>query len=331
MKLSNIFSVQIKDSRLIITFFNKTLKTRYSAKKKIELLKEEIKLRNEKLLYKIHKYLPAEKRPEALCDWYFEQTGKNLNLKNPKTFNEKIQWSKLYDTTPLKTLLADKYLVRQYVKDKIGEEYLINLYGVWDNFDDIDFDILPETFVLKCNHGSGYNIIVKDKAKFDKADAKRKIDAWMAEDYAFRYGFEMQYSDIPKKIIAEQYIQSKDKDLEEYNITCFQGKADFIINDILINSTRKRNLYDTEWNLLPYKISHYENFHSKEKPSYLEKMIDLAQKLSEGINYVRVDLYHTKGKIYFGEMTFTSSSETSPIAPESFDKRLTDLFKLPID
>ena len=120
-----------------------------------------------KLMYRIHEYCPDEKRAVALKDWYFEKTGETLNLDNPRTFNEKIQWLKLYDSTPIKTLLADKYAVRGWIKEKIGAKYLVPLLGVWDSFDDINFNTLPERFVLKCNHGSGYNIIVKDKSKLD--------------------------------------------------------------------------------------------------------------------------------------------------------------------
>ena len=130
--------------------------------------------------------------PQMLKKWYKKRTGRELNLENPQTFNEKIQWLKLYDNSPLKTKLADKYLVRDWIKQEIGEEYLIPLLGVWNSFDEIDFDKLPEQFVLKANHGCAWNIIVKDKSKFDKAKAKKKFDKWMRRNYAYKAGLELQ-------------------------------------------------------------------------------------------------------------------------------------------
>lgn len=138
-----------------------------------------------KLMYRMHEYCPDEKRAAAIKDWYFEYTGETLNLDNPKTFNEKIQWLKLYDSTPLKTRLADKYAVRDWVKEKIGEQYLLPLLGVWDRFEDIDFDKLPQKFVLKCNHGSGYNIIVRDKTKTDMGGGEKRYNDMDERKFCF--------------------------------------------------------------------------------------------------------------------------------------------------
>jgi hypothetical protein len=288
----------------------------------IKLLRSEYK----QLLFK---YISKDKYPVALKDWYFEMTGEVLNLENPKTFNEKIQWLKLYDSTPLKTKLADKYLVREWIKEKIGEEYLIPLLGVWDKFEEIDFDSLPEQFVLKCNHGSGYNIIVKDKSKLNLEDAKRRINKWMTEDYAFKTGFELHYSDIPRKIIAEKYLENAGGDLQDYKFLCFDGEPKYVWVDKDRYTEHKRNLYDLEWNLLTNKIGKFKNFPSCEEPKNYNKMLEFAKLLSKNFPVVRVDFYEHDNKLYFGEMTFTTSSGTERIEPKEFAFKLGDMIKLP--
>ena len=159
--------------------------------------------------YLIQKYAPESKYPELLCDWYYETCEKALDLSRPRTYNEKVQWLKLYDTTPLKTRLSDKYLVRQWISEKIGDQYLIPLLGAWDHFDEIDFDALPNQFVLKANHGCGWLVIVKDKNKFNRGDAKKKFDYWMHTNFAYCAGLELQYRDIKPKIIAERYLEDE--------------------------------------------------------------------------------------------------------------------------
>lgn len=245
-------------------------------------------------------------------DWFKEITKKSLNLKNPKTFNEKIQWLKLYDSTPLKTQLADKYLVRDWVKEKIGEEYLIPLLGVYDNFDEIDFDKLPNQFVIKCNHGCGYNIIVTDKSTLDKNEAKEKITKWMNEDFAFKNGLELHYSNIQRKIIIEEYIENANGDLYDYKFWCFNGNVEYIqfLSERNTNGL-KMAFYDKNWNKQNFVYSYPLDEKNIEKPNNLETMIELAEKLSKDFQHVRVDFYRlNNGKIYFGEMTFTSCSGT---------------------
>ena len=254
---------------------------------------------------------------------------KSLDLENPRTFNEKIQWLKLYDSTPIKTKLNDKYLVREWIKEKIGEKYLIPLLGVYDKFDEIDFDKLPNQFVIKCNHGSHYNIIVKDKSSLDLHHTESKIEKWMDENYGFISGLELQYRDIPRKIIIEKYLDDGNGDLNDYKITCFNGKPYIIWIDNARNSNHTRNLYDMNWNQLPYKINDYPTFPSPEKPKCFEEMVQLSSILSRGFIYVRVDFFIVNDKLYFGEMTFTSSSGTSDITPEDFEKNLSSLIKLP--
>lgn len=275
------------------------------------------------------KYL-VKHYPDLLKKWYYNRTGEVLNLDHPNTFNEKIQWMKLYDSTPLKTQLADKYLVRSWIKNKIGEEYLVPLLGVWDSFDEINFDELPEQFVLKANHGSGWNIIVKDKATFDKVDAKRKFTRWLKTNYAF-IGFELHYANIQPKIIAEQYLENINQ-LYDYKIMCFDGEPKFLWVDEDRYLQHKRSLFTLSWEQMPCRIGNkYAPISDpiKAKPKSLNLMIDLARKLSQGFAHVRVDFYEVDGKIYFGELTFSSTSGLDNIQPEEWDYKIGDMLTLP--
>ena len=264
-----------------------------------------------------------------LEQWYTKRFGA-FDLDNPKTFNEKIQWSKIYDSTPIKTKLADKYLVRDWVAEKIGDKYLIPLLGVYDSFEEIDFDKLPNQFVIKCNHGSAMNIVVKDKSKLDLVDVKLKLDKWMHENFAFKVGCELHYRDIPPKIIIEKYMDDGTGDLRDYKFTCFNGEPEFVWIDSDRHTEHKRNLYDLQWNQMKAKVNtNYDTFPSPEKPKCFDEMVNLAKKLSTGFNYVRVDFYVINDSVYFGEMTFTSSSGTEDIWPASFERRLYKKFKLP--
>lgn len=283
-----------------------------------------------KLMYRLQEYCPDEKRSTALKDWFFECTGETLNLENPQTFNEKIQWLKLYDSTPLKNRLVDKYAVRGWIKEKIGEQYLVPLLGVWDRFEDIDFDTLPEKFVLKCNHGSGYNIIVTDKSKLDWGGVERRIKSWMDEEFAFRNGFELQYSSISRKIIAEKYIENCDRDLYDYKFWCFDGKVRYIqfISERFTNGAVMA-FYDRNWKKQDFVYNHPLDQKTIDKPDNLELMIKLAEKLAQGFCYVRVDFYDVNNRIYFGEMTFTSDSGTGRWIPEEMNLVFGKMIKLP--
>ena len=267
---------------------------------------------------------------DKLKNWWFQRTKKPLNIDNPTTFNEKIQWLKLYDSTPIKTQLADKYLVRRWIKDKIGDDYLIPLLGVYKKFEEIDFKNLPNKFVIKCNHGSGYNIIVKDKTKLKMHETKIKIDKWMKQNYAFKFGFELHYRDIEPRIIIEKFMDDGTGDIRDYKFHCFGGKPKFIWIDCDRHSAHKRNLYDLNWNQLPFKVNlHYKTCPKQKKPKLLNKMITLSSILSKGFAYTRVDFYIINDKIYFGELTFTSSSGTEEIKPDYFEKKLSSFINLP--
>ena len=192
--LDKIFSVKKIGYKIHINFLG------------IKFSRTDWKMKCKDVTYKLYKYCTKDVTKKLLEEWYFEKTGNMLNLDNPITFNEKIQWLKLYDSTPAKTKLADKYLVKEWVNNKLGEDICIPLLGVWDRADDIDFEKLPDKFVLKCNHGAGYNIVVKNKKHLDIKKTVQKLNSWLKENYAYKYGFEMHYASIPRKIIAEKYI-----------------------------------------------------------------------------------------------------------------------------
>lgn len=297
---------------------------------------EEIKYGNG-LNFKIGSYVLSFKKnnskedaPRLLKRWYKRRTGKNLNLDAPKSFNEKIQWLKLYDNSPLKTKLADKYAVREWIKDEIGDDYLIPLLGVWNSFDEIDFDKLPDRFVLKANHGSHWNIIVKDKSKFDKAKAKKKFDKWMSWNYANKAGLELQYKDIVPKIVAEQFVEDSNGELNDYKILCFNGEPKYVWIDCgRYTKDRIKNIYDLDWNLQPFSMTHEVSKEEIPAPANLDKMIELARKLCRDFAFVRVDFYNVDGKIYFGEMTFTSMSGLDKFKPEKYDYIMGEMLELP--
>lgn len=280
--------------------------------------------------YEYYSNLPPSRYPGELKRWYRRATGNKLNLKNPQTFNEKIQWMKLYDATPLKTRLADKYLVREWVKEKIGEEYLVPLLGVWDSFDEIDFDSLPDRFALKANHGSGWNIIVKDKSKFDREAAKAKFDRWMKTNFAFSGGFEMHYMNIPPKIIAEKYIENVDG-LKDYRFYCFNGKPCQVWVDIYSGTPNHlRSVFDMDWNPVPLKCTWPEGGELlKKKPASFDKMKEFAAMLCQDFAFVRVDFFDVDGKLYMGEMTFTPMSGQGRFEPPEWDLKLGEILKLP--
>ena len=276
----------------------------------------------------------SEKQERYILEKQFKWAlGYDLNLDNPKSFNEKIQWLKLYDRNPLMTICADKYKVREYIKEKIGEEYLIPLLGVWDKPEDIDFDSLPNQFVLKVNWGSGQNIIVKDKKTFDKEDARKKFKKWLKTDYAFTNGFELHYSAIKPKRIAEIYIEAVDAAAIDYKFICCDGEPIlcWVTNKYL--DVHKRSFYRMpNWDLLNVELKDGGaelDTQGVPRPQKLEEMLDIAKTLSKGFPLVRVDLYLIENDIYFGEMTFTSASGAAALYPDKWNYILGDKITLP--
>lgn len=257
---------------------------------------------------------------------------KKLNLKNPITYNEKLQWLKLHDRKPIYTDMVDKYEAKRYVAERIGEEYIIKTLGVWDHFDEIDFDKLPDRFVLKCTHDSGGLVIVKDKNTLDKAAAKEKIEKCLKRNFYYA-GREWPYKNVKPRVLAEEYMEdSKTAELRDYKFFAFNGKvkALFIASERQKeNEETKFDFFDAEYNHLPVRNGHPNAEIPPEKPENFEKMKELAGKLSEGIPHLRVDFYEVDGKIYFGELTFSHWSGMVPFEPDEWDKTFGDWIELP--
>lgn len=259
---------------------------------------------------------------------YKARLGKKLNLKNPKTFNEKLNWLKLHDRNPEYTEMVDKYAVKKYVSDRIGEEYVIGLLGVWDSFDKIDFEALPEQFVLKCTHSGGV-VICRDKTKFDKDKAKNILESSLKVNY-YNHGREWQYKNVPPMILAEEFINDqKNENLIVYKVFCFDGKPE-LIQVIQNDKTPDESIdyFDTEWGLLKLRQNFPNSDVHLEKPERFEEMLALSAKLSKGKVFLRVDWYVANGKLLFSEFTFHSDAGVAAFEPEEWDYRLGALIDL---
>ena len=260
--------------------------------------------------------------------------GRPFRVDSPQTFNEKINWLKLYDRKPLYTTLADKASVKDYVKERVGEEYCIPTLGIWDRFEDIDFASLPQKFVLKSTNGGGGTgvIICRDKSKLNLTKIKKQLEASFNSDW--RVNREWVYKDIKPRFIAEEILENEDGlDLIDYKFHCFNGipKLLFVASDrYLGENTLKFDWYDIDLNHLPFKSKGYQNSnkHFCEFPEFKE-MKNVVAKLSHGIPYVRVDLYFVNGKIYFGEMTFYHDAGFVALQPEEWEYKLGSWIELP--
>lgn len=256
---------------------------------------------------------------------YWIKLRKKLDLNNPESFNEKLQWLKINDRNPKYSELVDKYSVKQIVGDKIGLDYIIPTLGVWDDVDDINFDALPNSFVLKCTHNSGGVIVCKDKGNVDINTIKKKLNKWMKHNFYWS-GREYPYKSIKPKIIAEEYIVDEEQnELKDYKFFCFNGAIKFFKIDFDRFIKHGANYYDANTNeLLPF----YEDICPAdfEKhiafPDNLEEMKEIARKLCQGYKFIRVDLYSANGKIYFGELTFYPASGLGKISPDGYDEMI---------
>lgn len=274
--------------------------------------------------------LSEEDKRYFLEQFFFNQLGYKLNLDNPQTFNEKLQWLKLYYHNPLMTQCADKVAVRDYVAQRIGEEYLVPILGVYSSPDEIDFDALPDRFVLKVNWGSGQNIICKDKSTLDIAATISQLQQWMQPQMNHYYNhFEWCYKNIVPRIICEQYIEQFDKNLLDYKFICFKGQPCFVWIDTDRFIAHKRIFYDLNWTRQPFGLQFPIDNRDYSKPEKFDEMICFAQILSNGFPFSRVDFYNLNGKIYFGEITFYSGAGYELFSPPEWDLKLGQMLQLP--
>ncbi|MCL2638020.1 MAG: glycosyl transferase [Oscillospiraceae bacterium] len=266
--------------------------------------------------------------------FYYTCFGKELNLDNPTTLNEKMQWLKLYDRRAEYSVLADKYEVREFVASRIGEEYLIPLYGSGECFEDIDFGELPEEFVLKCTHDSGSVVIFRDGKVFEKYGvellgenaAKNKLNDALMQNW-FHFGREWAYKNVKPRIIAEKYLG---KNIEDFRFYAFDGKVKFIHVDFDTAVFRKANIYTADWEYLPCSWTYLTDPEKViEKPAQLDEMIRITERLAEGIPHLRVDLFLVDGKVYFLETGFYHGSGFDPFVPHEYDEIFGSWLKLP--
>lgn len=263
---------------------------------------------------------------------FLYQFGVELDLQDPKTFNEKIQWLKLNDRKEIYTKLVDKYMVRTYIKELWGEEYLIPLLGVWDSPDEIDFNKLPDKFVLKCNHNSGLGMtICKNKEGLEVKKVRKQLKKALRQNY-YKMGREWPYKNVQRKIVAEKYMEDQNGCLNDYKVFVFNGKAHFIQVDYDRFTDHHRNFYDLNWEYVPFTTCYPTNAdHVVEKPVCLDEMIEKAEQVTNDIGtppFLRVDFYVIDGRLYFGELTFYHGSGTEKFMPAEYDRILGDLMSL---
>jgi hypothetical protein len=264
---------------------------------------------------------------QNVSQYYELRFNKKMNWRHPTGFNEKMQIFKISKEAEALWPYADKYEVRKYIEEKIGSTYLTKLYGVYNDAEEIKIDELPNSFVLKATHGSGWNVLCPDKKKFNWNDQKPKFIAWMRLNYYVSFGREKQYNLIKPRIVCEEFLEAENGDLRDYRFFCFRGQPRFIQHDINTLTDHRRNFYDCNWNQYPKLHTSKPNTDKPiEKPAELEQMIEIAKKLAAPFKHVRVDLYNVKGKIYFGELTFTSGSGAARFDPWEYDRIFGEMF-----
>ncbi len=257
---------------------------------------------------------------EELQTMYFEEFNKYINWQNPITYNEKINWEKINNRDSRRERLADKYLVRDWVRERIGEKYLTKLYGVWDDANEIDFERLPNKFVLKVNNGSQRNIIVKDKGQIKKEEVCRQLNEWKKINFAYK-NLELQYKNIIPKIICEEYLEGVADSVYEYDVYCFHDKPMYIW---CIKGSHKpeckASFYDLNWQIQPFSYFYPKDEVMAPKPENLEEMLKLTEVLCKDFSHIRVDWFSLPdGRVLFGEMTFSSCAGICHWEPEEYD------------
>ncbi|MGK0466729.1 ATP-grasp fold amidoligase family protein [Clostridium sp.] len=277
-----------------------------------------------KVLRKLGRFLPTKL---VLYIDYGRSYKKILNLNNPKYYGEKIQWIKLNGKLEKYGQFVDKYKVRKFIEDRIGKEYLNEIYGVYSEPEEIDFNKLPRKFAIKMTNGTGGNIICKDKSKLDIESAIRTLKKWQREKF-YKYTKEMQYKNVESRIICEEYLEDETGSLRDYKFHCTKGKVHLIEVHTDRFTDYKMNFYDVDWNDYGVSLCGSKSVDYIKKPSNLQQLISISKILSKDFPYVRVDLYSVRGKIYFGELTFTTGNGTDPWYPLKKDIEIAKIINI---
>lgn len=279
-------------------------------------------------LLKRMKFLPQKQYVKIYYEYY---SGTKLNYDNVISFNEKISWLKAFYHKPILTQLVDKYAVRSYVEEKAGKKYLNDLLGVYEKASQVNFDELPERFVIKGVHGFRYNLIVKDKSKLNHFKAKMLFRKWLGQNHYYRGGMEWAYKDVKPKLIAEKFLEEKGKEvLNDYKFFCFNGVPKFVQIDMDRGTNNYRCYYNLDWEKLPFNTEKNVFYEGEvNKPENFDEMIDIAKKLAGDFPFVRVDLYAVNGATIFGELTFYPADARKKFVPEKYNKIIGDYIILP--
>lgn len=246
------------------------------------------------------------------------EMGYKPDLKNPRTFNEKLQWLKLYDHHPEYTDLVDKLKAKKIVGEKIGLQYIVPIYGEWDRADDIPFEELPDQYVLKCNHDQGSVIVVSDQKLLDKEKTVRVLNKKLKRN--IYYGTrEYPYKDVAPRVFAEKYLG---KVMTDYKFYCFNGEPGFLYcsKGMLRSNVGAVDFYDLDWNLMPFYRTDYDRLGKIPRPEHLDEMIEISRTLSKGVPFVRIDLFEVGGQVYFSEFTLCPASGYMPFVPQEYDQ-----------
>lgn len=274
----------------------------------------------------ILKFLPDRQYLKLL---YKYRMNKKLDLKNPKALSEKIQWLKLYDRKDIYTTMVDKHDAKLFISEKVGSEYVIPTIGVWDSFDEIDFDKLPEKFVIKTTHDSGSVFICQNKNEFDLTKVKEALNKSLKRNYYYNCR-EWPYKNVKPRIIVEEFVEDL-SELVEYKVFCFNGKAKMVLvcKGKAHSDERTNDYCDLDLNRLPFTVLYPNSKSDLPRPKELDKMIELSEKLSENVPFLRNDFYLSNGKIYVGELTFFHNAGTKKFEPEEWDYKLGEWLELP--
>ena len=282
-----------------------------------------------KLIFKSH-ILDYLSDRAFLCFKYKFLFKRRLNLENPRRFTEKIQWLKLYDRSPSYTKMVDKYEVKKFISEKVGDQFNIPNFGVWDSFDEVDFDSLPQKFVLKTTHDSGGVLICSDKSSFDFKTAKEFFSKRLRSNFFFA-NREWPYKNVKPRIIAEQYIECESNDLMDYKIYCFNGKPKYLLVafDRWTPHGPSFEYFDIDFNRLPFSTDGKASSKVISSPKFLSDMLTISEKLSEGIPHLRVDFYENNDSLYVGELTFYDNAGFSLYNPDEWDFIIGDYLDIP--